>query len=183
MIIRTNFPVASKGWRRLSIVAALAGALLIAAFYFGPRSTTEVLRVEFAGFTNYPGMSHTTALFVISNLSNRELQLWELREVKTSDWPVYGPDMPRHWIDHPLLLPSTSFTCPISVPDYGRVWRVRFWCHDDFTKWDRTRMRWADSLRTRRLHRLAHLITPARLIKPGKPLREIVTSEMNSTNW
>jgi hypothetical protein len=177
MTCNAPLPASRKRWKRLLIVNALAGALIISAALFYKRPSPESVHVQFAGFTNYPGRSYPTALFAVTNVSKRTLQFWETREVKTSDWPVYGPNMARRSMLHPTLLPHAGFTCAVSVPEYGTAWRVRFSYTDTLTKWGTNRARWANSLHVRRMHGLAQLISPA------TPAREIVTAEMEPADW
>ena len=162
----------STSTRRRFIAFATVALLGLLWVFARSQPVADALSVQFAGFTNFPGLMRPVALFTTTNHSGATLNLGYFGEVKTGAWPPYGPDnYPR--LDYTNVPPHQSISLTITtVPDYGSAWRLHVFYGEARNKWETRRSAWAASLRLRGMHKAA------RLIWRDKPIRKIVTTEM-----
>jgi hypothetical protein len=167
----------TRRWKRVLVLAVLTVVVILFLAFFQRGPEPESIEMQFAGFSNRPGMTLPYALFVITNVSDRTLDISVYREIKTSEWPINATDTPRHRVEDVTLLSHAASTSAVPMPDYGTGWRVRFSYSDTWTKWGTNRFQWASSLHRRRMHRLA------RFVSPRMAVRDVVTLEMESADW
>jgi hypothetical protein len=163
-----NARIVTKDRRRLFAVVYVVVLLLLCAVFFHPGQGS--LTVRFVGLTNFPGQTHPTALFAVTNHSAEALEIAHLVEIKAADWP--SRDTPTTWIALPAVGAHQVSTVSIDVPNGGSAWRLCVAYSEGSSMCDRSRSAVASFLHAHNLKSVAALLWPRMRI------REIRTAEM-----